>query len=164
MEFKEGGEPMGELPPLSIVPFTPKIITCSPKKMETVITLYFPAELQLDYEKINRMCGFFFYTFKIKWIEVSKKWIYTPRNWCYYVYQRKYKICLKFKYCIYKILSPLFKPSHIMCLLILKVEFISNTINIYSAIYNTLWQLYQERLFKWSDKMRLALRLCTRLL
>lgn len=30
--------------------------------METVITLYFPAELQLDYEKINRMCGLFFFT------------------------------------------------------------------------------------------------------
>lgn len=30
--------------------------------METVITLYFPAELQLDYEKINRICGFVFFT------------------------------------------------------------------------------------------------------
>lgn len=68
------------------------------------------------------------------------------------MYQRKYKIFLKFKYHTYKILSPLFKPSHIMCLLVLKVEFISNT-NTYSALYNALdscfRKVYLNDLIRW---------------
>lgn len=39
--------------------------------METVITLYFPAELQLDYEKINRMCGLFFFFTRLKLNELK---------------------------------------------------------------------------------------------